>query len=86
MSRNRKTYRLTNTRARKLQEQELFHELQDCFTLKNRCAPSKEETDGLREAAEWVKGNLVQWRQVERAINEDLWDPAQGARALLSAG
>jgi hypothetical protein len=86
MSKNRRTYRLTNSGALKLQEQELFQELQDCFTRQHRRAPSKEETEGLREAAEWVKGNLVQWRVVERAINEDLWDPTQGARALFSDG
>jgi hypothetical protein len=86
MSANRKEYRLTNSAARKLQSEELFQELHNCFAERNGRAPSEEERKGLREAAEWVEGNLAEWRLFERGINDETWDPAKGARDILSAG
>lgn len=79
-------YRLTNSAAARLDEDELFLKLKDCFTQSNHCAPSEDETKGLREAAEWIKGNVAQWRVFERGIQEGTWDPARGARSVFSDG
>jgi hypothetical protein len=80
----KREYRLTNSAAIKLEHEELFHELKECFAEKNHRGPSEEESKGLREAAEWIKGNLAQWRQFERGIEDETWKPAQGARAVFS--
>jgi hypothetical protein len=80
----KREYRLTNSAARKLEQEELFQELKECFTEKNRREPSAEESRGLREAAEWIKGNSVPWRQFERGIMDETWAPEQGARAVFS--
>ncbi len=86
MSVSRKEYRLTNKAAHKLEEEELFRELRDCFSQKNLRAPLKDEAEGLREAANWIKTNLASWRVFERGINEETWDPAKGAGDVFSQG
>jgi len=83
---SKKEYKFTNSDAQKLGEEELLRELRDCFIQKNGHEPSKEEAGGLREAAQWIKTNSASWRDFERGINEETWDPAQGARAVLSQG
>jgi hypothetical protein len=71
-------YRFTNSQARKLGEEELLLELRECFTQRNRREPSKEEECGLREAAKKISTSELEWRFVERAIEKDTWDPAEG--------
>ncbi len=86
MSKNKREYRLTNSAAQKLEVEDLFQELCECFVEKNARQPTEEERMGLREAAEWVKGNLAAWRVFERGIEDDTWDPAEGARSIFGPG
>ena len=78
--------RLANSVARQLPVEKLCDELTQCFADKKRRLPSEEERKGLREAAEWIKGNLAQWTRFERGINDDTWDPVEGARSIFSDG
>jgi hypothetical protein len=80
LSRQRQEY---NPEARKLQEEELFRRLRECFTQRNPDGPSKEQESGLREAANWIATNLATLDVFEEGINEDTWDPAEGARAVF---
>jgi hypothetical protein len=82
----KRQYRLTNSAARKLNQEQLLLELKDCFIEKNHREPSNEESNGMHEAAEWIKGNLAQSRVFERGIEDDTWNPAEGARSALSEG
>jgi hypothetical protein len=80
----KREYRLTNSAARKLDQEQLFQELKECFSEKNRREPSEAESEGLREAAMWIKGNEANWRAFERGIEDETWNPADGARAIFS--
>jgi len=80
------TKRLSNKKAREMSESELTHILCDYFKAVNGTGPSLEEKEGLREAAEWVKENTVEWTRVVRGIEDETWDPAEGARAIWGPG
>lgn len=79
-------YRLTNTAAQKLKLDDLVRELQECFEEKKHREPSEEERKGFLEAAEWIKSNLAGWRTFERGIDDESWDPAEGARSVFGPG
>jgi hypothetical protein len=66
MSGDKREYWLTNAAARKLSLADLQQQLHDCFVEINGREPSAQGAAGLREAAEWAKGNEAPWRNFER--------------------
>jgi hypothetical protein len=85
MSVTKREYRLSNSKARNLSSERLVQELRECFAERTGREPSEEETKGLREAAEWIKGNSAGWQTFERGIQDETWDPAEGARSVYGA-
>jgi hypothetical protein len=81
----KREYRFTNSAAQKLPLEELLQELHDCFVERNGREPSDGEKIGLREAAEWIKGNNAPWRKFEQGIHDQTWDPTDGARSIFSS-
>ena len=79
----KKQYRLTNAEARRLPPEKLLRELHDCFVERNGREPSDGENKGLREAADWIKGNEAPWRKFEQGIHDQSWKPTDGARSIF---
>jgi len=73
---------LTNENARERPESELAQILCDYFREIKGSDPSLAQESGLREVAEWIREGQVTWTNVQRAIDEDTWNPAEGARAI----
>jgi len=86
MSKAKREYRLQNSVARQLSKRELFLLLCDAFAAENLSPISPGQEEGLRKAAEWIKDGLIEWRRVERAIQDNDWDPADGPRDILGPG
>ena len=77
---------LTNKTARETPEPELVQILCAHFEEVNGHGPSAAQEVGLREAAQWIREGQVVWSQVEQAITDDTWDPADGPRDILGPG
>lgn len=80
----RKRRVLSNTKASKTPELELTELLYIHFTEATGIDPSIEQKKGLSEASQWIRERQVTWSQVQKAIDEQTWDPAEGPRAILS--
>jgi hypothetical protein len=73
---------LSNKKARGMDESELYRIICADYIEVNNRQPSTEESDGLRESAERRKGNLMTRSRVRQAINDRIWSPAEGPRAI----
>jgi protocatechuate 3,4-dioxygenase beta subunit len=76
----------SNKKARATPEAELTQILCDYFAEVTGRGPSSAQLVGLRETAQWIRGNQVEWSKVEKAIADKGWDPADGPCALYSSG
>ena len=77
---------LSNRQARETPESELTRILGGHFGKVKGRAPSPEEEGGLGEAAQWIREGQVPWTKVQRALEQDTWNPAEGARAIYGPG
>jgi hypothetical protein len=83
---SKKEYLLENKEAAQKSEDELTEILHNCFLEAEGKAPSPEQETGLRQTAQCIKGGgfiQVTWKQAERGIREQTWDPARGPMGLF---
>lgn len=76
----------SNTGAQRKPEAELRDVLVNVFIEVEGRPPNAEELSGLKEAAEWVKTNLVNWSQVEDGLRDQTWRIEAGPRDLMGEG
>ena len=77
---------LSNARAKDMKELELHELLLEFFAEVNDRQASADESEGLREAAQWIREGSVPWSRTRQSILGGTWDPTEGPRAIYSEG
>jgi hypothetical protein len=76
---------LSNVQARARSLEELSQILISYFGKVHGYTSTAQE-QGLREAAAWIKEDTITWTQAQTAIDDNTWEPAEGARAIFGPG